>query len=56
MKTNLTPEQSDRLIELGVDPSMASEVHPYSDDVSQWTNRGDPIFTLTDISRSCRKK
>ena len=49
MKTNLTPEQSQRLIELGVTPSNASEVHPYSDDVSQWTNRGDPIFTLFDI-------
>lgn len=49
MKTKLTLEESQRLIELGVDPSKASEVHPYSDDVSQWTNRGDPIFTLSDI-------
>ena len=49
MKTKLTPEQSHRLIELGVTPSKASEIHPYCDGVSQWTNRGYSIFTLTDI-------
>lgn len=47
MKTNLTPEQSQRLIELGVDPSKASENTEYG----AWADseHGRPIFTLTDI-------
>lgn len=49
MKTKLTPEQSQRLIELGVDPSKASEVKEFDDELSQWTHRGNPIFTLSDI-------
>lgn len=49
MKTKLTIEQSQRLIELGVDPSKASEVKEFDDELSQWTHRGSPIFTLTDI-------
>lgn len=49
MKTNLTPSQSQRLIELGVDPSKASEVKEFDDELSKWTHRGSPIFTLTDI-------
>ena len=49
MKTTLTIEQSQHLIELGVDTNRASEVHQHCDDVSQWTNRGYPIFTLSDL-------
>ena len=50
MKTKLTPEQSQRLIELGVDPSKVSNF----DVIDNW-ERGDgsviklPIFTLSDI-------
>ena len=54
MKTNLTPEQSQRLIELGVDPSKASDFEEL--DV---TDPNDPnqfleleyyrLFTLSDI-------
>ncbi|MCM1067159.1 MAG: hypothetical protein NC418_06275 [Muribaculaceae bacterium] len=49
MKTTLTPEQSNRLIELGVDPSKASEVKEFDDELSQWTHRGSSLFTLSDI-------
>lgn len=49
MKDRLTSEQSQRLIELGVDPSKASEVQHFDDAVSQWTNRGYAIFTLSDV-------
>lgn len=49
MKSNLTPSQSQRLIELGVDPSKASEVKEFDDELSLWTHRGNPIFTLADI-------
>lgn len=47
MKTKLTPEQSQRLIELGIDPSKASENTEYG----AWADseHGKPIFKLTDI-------
>lgn len=50
IKDRLTPEQSQRLIELGVDPSKASEVHyvdPYGLDDAIATNQ--PIFRFTDL-------
>lgn len=53
MKTNLTPEQSDRLIELGVDPMLAS-CEQYVD-TGQIKNgielppQPKPVFKLTDI-------
>lgn len=49
MKKRLTREQSDKLIELGINPQKASEIEEYTDAVSQWTHRGWPIFTLADI-------
>lgn len=49
MKDRLNPEESQRLIELGVDPSKASEVKEFDDELSQWTHRGNPIFTLADV-------
>lgn len=54
MKSSLTPEQSQRLIELGVDPSKASEHSIYMK--MEAGCRGiiqepayNPIFTLSDI-------
>lgn len=54
MKTNLTPEQSQRLIELGVDPSKASSQNIYMK--QGYGSRGifqtpvaQPIFDLSDI-------
>lgn len=54
MKTNLTPEQSQRLIELGVNPSLASENTEYG----AWADseHGKPIFTLTDVISLLPKK
>ncbi len=49
MKTELTIEQSRRLIELGVDPNKASEIKEFDDPVSKWIHRGAPIFTLADL-------
>lgn len=49
MKTELTTEQSLHLIELGVPKEKASELQEWEDDLSKWTHRGDPIFTLTDL-------
>lgn len=49
MKTKLTIEQSQKLIDLNISPNKASDVAVFNDDVSQWINRGTPIFTLTDI-------
>lgn len=49
MKTKLTPEQSQRLIKLGVNPSKASEVKEFDDELSRWTHRGSHIFILSDI-------
>ena len=46
MKTTLTPERSATLIAKGISADKASE---YDDEVSQWTHRGAPIFTLADI-------
>lgn len=53
MKTNfkicLTVEQSATLIAKGISADKASEIKEYDDDVSKWTHRGAPIFTLADI-------
>ena len=49
MRTKLTTEQSLHLVKLGVPTEMASEIEEYDDSISQWTHRGAPIFTLTDI-------
>lgn len=50
MKTELTIEQGRRLIECGINASAyASTVLTFDDPVSQWTNRGAPVFTLTDL-------
>lgn len=52
MKTELTIEQSQRLIECGINASAyTSTVLTFNDPVSQWTNRGTPIFTLTDLMK-----
>lgn len=51
MKSKLTPEQSDRLIELGVDPSKASEktkVYEPIDVNHRWESKV-PIFDLSDV-------
>lgn len=51
MKTNLTSEQSQRLIELGVDPSKASEktkVYEPIDVNHRWVSKV-PIFDLSDV-------
>lgn len=49
MKTTLNPEQSVTLIAKGISADKASEIKEYDDEVSQWTHRGAPIFTLADI-------
>lgn len=49
MKNELTVEQSAKLIERGISKEKASAIKEWSDDVSQWTHRGDPIFTLADL-------
>ena len=49
MKTRLTTEQSQHLINLGVPKEKASDIEEYSDPVSQWIHRGAPIFTLEDF-------
>lgn len=49
MKTELTKEQSQHLIDLGVPKEKASDIEEYSDPVSQWTHRGAPIFKLEDF-------
>lgn len=55
MKSQLTPEESQRLIELGVDPAKASESRivckePYLGAPNRFCNDVNvPIFTLTDI-------
>lgn len=49
VKDKLTAEQSKHLISLGVPKSLASELQEWDDDVSKWTHRGDPIFTLTNL-------
>lgn len=49
MKTTLTPEQSATLIAKGISADKASEIKEYDDEVSQWTHRGAPIFTLVDL-------
>ena len=49
MKTTLTAEQSATLIAKGISADKASEIKEYDDEVSQWTHRGAPTFTLTDL-------
>lgn len=49
MKHLLSPEQSAKLIAKGISADKASEIKEYDDEVSQWTHRGAPIFTLADI-------
>lgn len=49
MKTALTTEQSAALIDRGIPEEKASQVKEWRDDVSQWTHRSNPIFTLTDL-------
>ena len=48
-KNCLTAEQSAILIAKGISADKASEIAEYDDEVSQWTHRGAPIFTLADI-------
>lgn len=53
MKTTLTPEESQRLIELGVDPKLASEreyIDKTEEDSNQFLNIEEyPRFTLSDL-------
>lgn len=49
MKNLLSAEQSATLISKGISADKASEIKEYDDEVSQWTHRGAPIFTLADI-------
>lgn len=49
MKTLLTIEQSANLISKGIDAYKASAIIANDDSVSQWTDRGKPIFTLYDL-------
>lgn len=56
MKDKLTIEQSALLIAFGVSSDKASEIEEYKDDVSQWTHRGAPIFTLNDVLKLLPKE
>lgn len=49
MKTTLTLQESAALIAKGISAGKASEIKEYDDEVSQWTHRGAPIFTLADL-------
>ena len=49
MKTQLTIEESARLIELGVDAKLASATIVTDEYNEQWENFQHPIFGLTDI-------
>lgn len=49
MKTILTIKQSAELIKRGVSANRATEIKLYDDPVSEWTHRGCPLFTLTDL-------
>lgn len=49
MKTKLTHEESQHLIDLGVPKAKASDIEEYNDPISQWTHRGAPIFKLEDF-------
>lgn len=49
MKTRLTREESQHLIDLGVPKEKASDIEEYNDPISQWTHRGAPIFKLEDF-------
>lgn len=48
-KSCLTAEQSATLIAKGISADKASEIKEYDDEVSKWTHRGAPIFTLADV-------
>lgn len=56
MKQTLSVEQSATLIAKGISADKASEIKEYDDEVSQWTHRGAPIFTLADILPLLPKK
>lgn len=56
MKNCLSAVQSAKLIELGISSYKASETELYDDTVSQWTGKGDPIFTLNDLLNIIPKK
>lgn len=49
MKTTLTIEESARLIELGVDPKLASKEVATTIYEQEYNDPRHPIFTLTDI-------
>lgn len=49
MKKLLSAEQSATLIAKGISAYKASEIKGYYDEVSRWTHRGAPTFTLTDL-------
>lgn len=49
MKTLLAVEQSANLISKGINAYKASAIIANDDPVSQWTNRGKPVFTLYDL-------
>lgn len=49
LKRTLSAEQSATLIAKGISANKASEIKEYDDEVSRWTHRGTPIFTLADV-------
>ena len=49
MKTTLTIQESAELIKRGVSENRAHEIKVYDDPLSEWTHRGCPLFTLTDL-------
>ena len=49
MKQMLSVEQSAGLIKRGVNENKAHEIKVYDDPLSEWTHRGCPLFTLTDL-------
>lgn len=49
MKTTLSIEESERLIELGVDPKLASRWVKYSERIFDKNPQPNPIFSLTNI-------
>ena len=49
MKNCLSIERSADLIKHGINANNATEIKVYDDPVSEWTHRGCPLFTLTDL-------
>lgn len=49
MKKILSIKQSAELVNRGISSNKASEIELYDDPISQWTNKGCPLFTLADI-------